>query len=152
MADQVVEAQLKKLVDAWRGILKRAEEEKRAFNVIANQCHSFYNPKGGVGFMWEEKFKKANLGPNITNPKFHVTIAKAFEYVAIIGPMLYWQYPFRKVASYKPIEIDPMLLAGEDPETQQFVQYLAQEQSVADGKSKVRNELYQTLLNYMQVE
>lgn len=152
MADQVVEAQLKKLVDAWRGILLRAEEEKRAFNVIANQCHSFYNPKGGVGFMWEEKFKKANLGPNITNPKFHVTIAKAFEYVAIIGPMLYWQYPFRKVASYKPIEIDPMLLAGEDPQKQQLVQYLAEQQAVSDGKSKIRNELYQTLLNYMQVE
>ena len=151
MADQVIGMQLKQLNSAWIGILNRAADDKKAFNVIAQQCSAFYSPKKGVGFMWQDDFKKKYMGPNVTNPTFQVTIAKAFEYVAIIGPLLYWQYPYRNVSSNKSLEIDPQLF-GNDPMKAQFAQQLAQMQMLEDAKSEVRNQMYSKVLNYIQRE
>ena len=147
-----VEAQLKSLVDGWIGILDRAKEEKRAFNTIAEQCVKFAGGKSNAGFMWKAAYKDKHLGKGIASPKFEVTLAKGFEYLSIFGPLLYWSYPFRKVASNRELQIDHAVLAGNDPERQMYYEQLAGEQNQEDDRNDIRNKLYETVLNYCQKE
>ena len=147
-----VEAQLKSLVDGWIGILDRAKEEKRAFNTVADQCVKFAGGKSNSGFMWKAAYKDKFLGKGIASPKFEVTLMKGFEYLSIFGPLLYWSYPFRKVASNREIQIDHTALAGNDPQRQMFYEQLAGQQNQEDDRNDIRNKLYETVLNYCQRE
>lgn len=147
-----VEAQLKSLVDGWIGILDRAKEEKRAFNTVADQCVKFAGGKSNSGFMWKAAYKDKFLGKGISSPKFEVTLMKGFEYLSIFGPLLYWSYPHRKVASNREIQIDHTVLAGNDPQRQMYYEQLAGQQQQDDAHNDIRNKLYETVLNYCQRE
>lgn len=137
------------LVDQWLGRLELAREAKSAFSAIAEACNAFY--RESAKFMWEDKFRKKFLG-DIQRPKFEVTINAAFEFVAIFGPYLFWEYPSRTVKPYEPLKIDMQLFGGDDPGAQQFVEAIIQEQDANHRIARQRSAVMERYLNYSQRE
>ena len=128
MALSSVQLQMKALVKAWLSQVKRADAEKRAFNAVADQCKSFAGGKSSSNFMWKPQYKEKYIGKGIKSPKFEVSILKGFEYLSIVGPLLYWEYPDRRVSTTEQLNIDMSLLMGQDPKAQEYGQFLSQQQ------------------------
>jgi hypothetical protein len=112
---------LRPIVAGWLGKLAAANKAKEEFRDTADQCMQFFS--GAVGWCWEDKFRRKFLGANIA-PKFRVSINKAFELVALFGPMLYNQNPERCVRPFKRIEYGPEVFG--DPNDQMVQQQFQQ--------------------------
>ncbi len=140
MRDHEWESQfLLPIVSGWRGKLRAAKDSKGWFNDVANQCQQFFS--GKTGFMWNEKFRKTYMSGSLA-PKFKITIHKAFELVALIGPVLYWRYPHRQVRSFKPVEIPPEMFGNiQDPNVQQMYQQAMMMQQQEQSVNDTRNQL-----------
>ena len=141
---------LRPIVDGWLAKLAHARDAKKAFTSVAKQCESFFS--ADMGFMWKDEYKQKFLSGNLQS-KFHLTIAKAFELVAIFGPVLFWKYPNRIIKNYEPIELVPEVFGDvNDPQVQQMFQMAMQEQQQDQSIGKVRNSLMEKYLNYSQRE
>lgn len=137
---------LRPVVTGWLGKIELAQRHKKVFNEIAEQCTSFFS--GATGFMWEPAFRQKFLKGNVS-PRFKITIAKAFELVALYGPTLYWENPQRSVKPHKPIDLSPDLFGPlGDPMTDQIFQQQQQQQQFEFGRSRVRSQLVERYLNY----
>jgi len=148
-----IELQMKKLVTSWLAQIKRADAEKRGFNEIAYQCKAFAGGKSSSSFMWKSAYKDKYIGKGIKGPKFEVGLLKGHEYLTIMGPLLYWTYPNRRVQTTRTKNINPQyLIGGEDPREQEYIQSLQQAQSAENDKSAIRCQLYEDVLNYLQRE
>jgi len=136
--------------DYWISAIQKAEEAKKPFTEVGAMCNQFFS--GSVGFMWDEKFKAKYL-KNIQAPRFRVTIAKAFELVAIFGPSLFWRYPGRTI---KPREmfVPDITLFGDpnDEGVQAQYQQIMAEAQVEQASSDARNKVMELYLNYAQRE
>ncbi len=129
---------LKQLTDAWLGKIRRAEEAKAPFQEIADECNMFFS--AATGFLWDPKYAQKfwNQKDGPVNPRFKLTIAKAYELVALFGPVLYWRNPIRTAKPREPMEIEPdvqLKLLGIDPQqyyqAQQVLQQWQQQQQQA---------------------
>jgi hypothetical protein len=100
------EGALRPLVTGWLGKIALARQHKKGFDDIASQCMSFFS--AATGFMWDPKFQKKYLN-RTTSPRFRMTMAKAFELVALFGPILYWRNPKRTVKPRKQFPLSPEL-------------------------------------------
>lgn len=140
------------IVTLWKGLLERARESKKRFNAVSDQVMSFYS--GGHGAMWSSDYMARFMGgaPAITAPRFKVTMNLAFEQVAVLGPLLFWEMADRKVTPHRSVQLDPTVLAGNNPEMQQYVEQLAQEQAMDDARNDMRAKLLEHILNYFQRE
>lgn len=154
------------LCEAWLGRIQKAKEAKQEFSDIAEQCYGFYSKTSG--FMWQPKFKGKFLS-KVDAPKFTVTLQKAFEFVSLYGPMLFWKYPNFHVVTEEPVELTEQLLSdsglvlrlagldsryealGEEFIGQVKESILAERQSEI-ARSEARNSLMQKYLNYAQRE
>lgn len=147
-----VSSGLTQVVEAWRGLIKiSAENEKRKkFMQTAKMCTYFY--AGAMGFMWDETFRKNFLG-GMPSPEFKLTIAKAFEMVAIMVPNLLWDYPGRISKPVKRVEI-PIEVFGDpnDPNVQGIYQEYSAHQKQNKAMDDVACKLMDTYLNYSQRE
>lgn len=138
------------LSQCWLRKIKKAEEAKKGFSEIAEMCRQFFS--GSVGFMWEDRFRSRYL-KNVTPPRFRVTIAKAFELVAVFGPSLFWRYPGRVIKSRGVFQPDPSIFGDpEDPAVQQMVMEFQQEMARETSERSTRDKLMETYLNYSQRE
>lgn len=137
-----------KLVDEWLTRIEHARKSKEAFNAVGDACYSFY--ARSAKFMWEDKFRKKYIG-NINTPKFEVTINAAFEFVAIFGPYLMWDYPHRSVRPYEPLQLDPELFAGPEGPSP-FFQNIVAQQEQQTRIARMRCALMEHYLNYSQRE
>ena len=113
---------LKPVVSAWTERIKKAIEAKAPWQNVADQCMAFYSAKNG--FLFEKEFRTKYL--NLTNenmlPKHRLTFNKAFELVAIFGPLLYWDNPNRTVKPRKSLKIDPAFFGITPQQMQQYQQ------------------------------
>lgn len=134
------------LVDTWLQRLEaaRKSEAYKSFRAVSETCYSFY--KNSARFMWEDDFRKKFIG-TIERPKFEITINKAFEYVAIFGPYLFWDYPHRQVKARELLQFAPEAF-GDTLLHEQF----AQQKALQQGQRAARATLMQTYLNYSQRE
>ena len=121
MADQPLDSVLRPIVTGWLGKIEQARKHKKPFDDIAEQCTAFFS--AATGFMWEPKYRQKFLNTN-TSPRFRMTMAKAFELVALFGPILYWRNPKRTVKSRKQIPINPDIFG---PDNMRELQQLHQE-------------------------
>lgn len=138
------------MVEAWRERAEIARRKRQFWDDICDQCRYFY--QGAVGFMWDESFRRKYLG-NIPVPKFKLTIAKAFEFIAVIGPTLYWRNPERNVVTTKKFEMKPEYLGDpNDQNIQQMFQQMQQQEMQNDLPFKIANELMKYPLNYYPFE
>lgn len=146
------ECYTKPIVEAWEGLIRRAKEAKKIFNERGAQIESFYS--GGAGAMWEPKYLDRFMGggAGIQTPKFKITLNVAFEHVAILGPLLFWEISNRKVTPHRSIQIDPEAMAGGDEEFLQYFDELAQQQAAEDARNEMRARVLEHMLNYFQRE
>jgi hypothetical protein len=84
------------IISQWYARFTSAEKSKERFTVMAKLCRQFLGSSAKA--MWEDSFRR-EFYPAIAQPQFMVSLNKAFELVAIIGPSLYWQNPSREVRS-----------------------------------------------------
>lgn len=132
------------LVTQWESRISAAQKEKMGFAAVARQCDKFF--RGDTRFMWENEFRDEFM-PGLQAPGIQITLAKAFELVAIFGPTLFWQYPTRLVSSQKGVEPEAIReLFGEAFDD------LLQSDEQRHKTAKVRNSLFQMYLNWSQAQ
>lgn len=119
---------LEKLCAVWRGKLELAVKAKESFNDVRDQCMTFVC--GGANQFWADEFQQRFLGTKIPT-KFRILCNKAFEAIAVFGPLLYSQNPVRDASPPNPVEIDPEVFGDpNDPIVQQYhAQFMMQQRS-----------------------
>jgi hypothetical protein len=139
---------LQPLVASWLGKIQEAQRTKKAFDDTAKQCMEFFS--GSCGFMWQSEYMAKYIGGQIS-PRFRITIAKAFELVALFGPTLYWRNPHRVVKPRERLTLDPALFGGLDPTG--WIFYQSQQQSQIEAvNDKAAAALLEMYLNYTPLE
>jgi hypothetical protein len=136
---------LNPLVASWLGKVQEAKRNKSRFSDTADQCMGFF--AGSCGFMWQTDFLKKYIGEMVA-PRFKITIAKAFELVALYGPTLYWRNPTRLVKPRKKLELDPAVFGGLDPTGFMLYQQLQQEEHQQGAVDDAVSQLIEMYLNY----
>ena len=152
---------LNPLTKAWGSKFKRAREAKKEFQDVADQCRTFF--KGSSDF-WESNSKGGcytKFMDQSMRPSVRMTMSKAFELVALFGPMLYHTNPQRSVQPRRGLDASPELMPplppGMPPEQMQQMQMQQMQQLEQQIASKrridtTRAELIETVLNYMPTE
>jgi len=136
------------LTNIWVERIKAARQSKTRFNLVAKTCNDFYESQRG--FMWNDK---QYFNGELPSPKFAICIAKAFEFVSIIGPHLFWNYADRKVFSQKEMELVPELFGDpQDPEAQQLAQQVMLDEAKKKAISDFANDMMGVYLNWSQRE
>lgn len=139
------------LVDQWLERIEHARkcEDREAFDAVAEVCYSFY--KKSAKFMWEDSFRKKFIG-SISTPRFETTINAAFEFVAIFGPYLFWDYPNRQAKAYEPLTIDPEMFGADDEQGAMWLAGIQQKQEFQHRRARQTAALLERYLNYSQRE
>lgn len=134
---------LRPLVAKWLELLKAAETSKRPFQDVADQLMGFYAAK--TGFLFEKAFREKYLGLTNENsiPRHRFTFNKSFEFVAIFGPMLYWDNPARTVKPRRRLEITPEQFGITPPMQQQWQQFQQQTQQYQEAVTQYQQMMQQ---------
>ena len=148
MIDFASSTELQPLTSAWLAKIQEGIRTRQAFNDVAEQCMGFY--RGACGFMWDAPFMKKYVG-TIMAPTFKITIAKAFELVALFGPTLYWRNPQRVVKPRHCLQMSPEMFAGIDQTGALFQQFQMQ-QAMEQGIDKAVSAVQELYLNYTPTE
>lgn len=137
---------VKRLGSVWSQKIKAGNQARaKTFDKVADQIRMFlYAPQG---FMWDEKYKERFKLAIKDTPKFPVTINKAFELIAIVGPYIYWQYADRKIEPTTPPEIIAEAFADMDPA---YVEELQARQGQQYAKTSMAARLMERWLNWTQ--
>lgn len=140
------------MVDQWSSVLEAARKSREPFMTMAHACRGFY--ARDCGFMWQPSFRDKFL-KGVKSPKFEVTINKAFELVAIYGPYLLWDNPYRKCQTYEPFQVEEEFLQFEADGSEEYAAALQQvmfEQQRHTQVAEIRAQLQQRYLNYSSRE
>jgi hypothetical protein len=135
---------LRPLTHAWMAKLELSKKSRDPWKQIADECMMFYSQSARA--MWDPSYSK-KFWRGVSLPKFRVTINKAFEMVAIMGPNLFWEVPHRTVESKRSIQI-PMELFGQDEQGQMMAQQLQMMQMQFESQDKTIAYLMDRWLNY----
>ena len=117
---------------------------RKKWKEVSDECLMFYARSAAA--MWDPDYGK-KFWRNIKAPKFRITINKAYEYVAIFGPNLIWDIPYRTVKPKKQLAIPQDLFP--DPQLYQLFQQQHQQEHSTD---LIRANLLQQWLNYTPQE
>lgn len=132
------------IVSQWFARFNSAEKTKERFSVMAKLCRQFLGSSAKA--MWEDSFRR-EFYPGIAQPQFMVSLNKAFELVAIIGPSLYWQNPSREVKSAAvPDQTAMAQLFGISE--QDMLQQIQQQQQQDTQTKEIRNGLATLVMQY----
>lgn len=141
---------LSKICTAWIGKINKALKHKEPWQEIANECESFFS--AATGFLWDPKYKNKfwNEDNGAVQPKFKLTIARAFELVALFGPTLYWRNPNRVAEVRSFPDLDPMAFGDiqNDPQVQQVFQSSQMEYQQETSARRCRADLMGRYLNW----
>ena len=123
------------IVNKWRELVRVAKEHKqKVFGAAAQEIMSFYEgPRDGT---WYELMTGGFGGDSDTPaPTFTVSVNKAFEYVQIFGPALYYEHPVRTVKPRMPVDVPPEFLAMAGMDQATYMSVMSQEQArvMTDG-------------------
>jgi hypothetical protein len=145
-------------MDAWGTKIRKAREDKDPWQMVADECEAFFSACDN--YLWQQKNRQKFWGTKnkaACSPQFELTIAKAFELVAIFGPVLYWKNPIRTAEPRKPHELNPdviLRMMGVDPH-----QFASMQQQVAQSQQQAQEqgqqlpmELMQAAMHVQQVE
>lgn len=134
----------------WTQKIQAGVRARSTFDKVADQIRMFlYAPQG---FIWDQGYRQKFKLPIEDKPKFPVTINKAFEAIAIIGPYIYWRYATRKVQATKPLQIDPAAFGDleNNPELAARYQQFQAEQQQQAARTDTIAQLMEGWLNYTQ--
>lgn len=147
--DYAYEFITKPISETWAGLIRRAKEAKQDFNDRGAQVEQFYS--GAPGFMWGSDYRDKFMGGGSTfrAPKFRITFNKAFEYVSVMGPLLFWRMAYRKVKPYQAMQFNPAVLSNGAPELDQFMQLVLDKQMSTDARNQLRAQVQERVLNHL---
>ncbi len=137
---------LQPYVQGWMGKIAQARIAKQLFTDVGKECHTFFT--GSNSAFWDPTFIKKYVKGGM-DPRIKMTMAKAFEFVALMGPSLYWQNPHREVRPRRMFEIseeDIQFLP--DPMLQQMVAQVLQAQQQGRALDEIVSWIVETYLNY----
>ncbi len=136
---------LRPLCAAWKAKIDLALQHRKPWKDVADDCELFFS--GAAGFMWEDAYRhKMGLGDYA--PTFKMTIAKAFELVALFGPSLYWRNPIRTVKPRKFIYAPDSALALLGVQDEQMYQQVMMQREVTSTRTGLTADLIGGWLNY----
>ena len=115
IVEDKISSALRQISKAWLSKIELAKQAKTHFNNVAKQCTDFH--QASAGFMWNSDYRSRFLKGRV-NPTFTLTLQKAFEFVAIFGPTLYWRNPQRVITPRRPLELSPEFFEGLIPPVQ----------------------------------
>lgn len=146
---------MRPLVTTWLEKVNQAKSAPKAksFRETAEQCMAFF--AGSCGFLWEDKYRKKFMGGRIA-PKFRLSLNKAFEIVALFGPILYHRNPVRRVQPHSRIDWEESMVAeavgipGEQWVAMQ--EAMEQAQQIAEAGQPLPPELQQQAMFFQQVQ
>ncbi len=134
------------LVTGWLEKIQLAKVHREQFDAVGDQCMTFFGKKGSQ--FWGKKFQQEFMGTDL-NPRFQLSIQKAFEVVAIYGPSLFHRNPVRAVRPHKRIEFGPEMFGDpNDPNVQQMHQQLVSQDRMEAARNKTACELMEQYLSY----
>lgn len=139
----------KPIVETWAGLIRRAKDAKREFEDRGAQIEQFYS--GKPGFMSSGDYQNKFMGgSNKTSKlKFQLEFNKAFEYVAVMGPLLFWRMADRKVRPFQALSFDQSALSSGDPLKDQFLTSLVDQQMSTDARNRLRSQVQERVLNHL---
>lgn len=136
------------LTTIWLERIKAAKRAKERFDAIGKTCNDFYESQ--AGFMWKQK---QYFNGELPSPKFAFTIAKAFEFVSIFGPHLYWQYASRKVFSQRKLKLTPEIFGDpNDPQVQELAGQVMMQEAQEEALTNFGNQMMSSVLDWTQRE
>lgn len=137
---------LRPICKGWANKIEAAKRKKEDWQKIADECMRFFC--AASGWMWKPEYSK-DIFPEGYAPTFRLTIAKAFELVALFGPNLYWRNPVRTVKPKKKLEVPIEALGNPvDPLIQQTYQAIQASASQESANSELVSQLTSLWLNY----
>jgi hypothetical protein len=151
-AEAEIDPVLRSVCYQWTQKIRQAANFKReTFGRYAEECANFYNgPRswdelmmGGMDF----GIDGTGVDSNYPEPDFKVNVNKAFEFVTIFGPALYYENPVRTVKPRMPVQIPWDFFP--DPMTWQM---LMQEEQIRVRTDGLRSVLLETYLNWTPLE
>lgn len=143
------------IAKAWIGCIDQAAEARKWWEKTADMCRAFYSED--CGFLFQDKFQKQYLQVKNTKdmmrPARSVTVNKAFEYVSLYGPSLFWDYPNIQINSPALIELYPEIMGDvQDPMVMEQFQQMVQMDQAEQNRNKTRNDVMSKWLNFTQRE
>jgi hypothetical protein len=140
-----VEELLRPICTAWKSKIDAAIQHRKDWVAVADQCELFY--AASSGFMWDTKHR-SRLGLPDYAPNFKMTIAKAFELVALFGPSLYWRNPIRTLKKRSRIMLTPENVQFLNPVEQMQAPMIAQMGMQEEQAIEQTRQLVSAWLNY----
>ncbi len=141
---------LRPICTAWQNKIQAALKHRQPWFRVARECEMFFS--AAAGFMWDEKYRKEFNSFGGYAPRFKLTIAKAFELVALFGPSLYYRNPIRTVKPKPRIQITPDMFAFLPPMDQMGMESLMQAQEMEAAQLRGITQLIGQWLNYTPSE
>lgn len=126
MRDDGADTKLEPIVNGWLAVVQKAIEAKKDFQEDADECLNFFSKN--TEWLWDEKNPRKFWTGEVA-PKFKMTVNKAFELVALFGPMLYHDNPVRTVTPREAMQF-PAEAFGFPPEFLQYQMQLEQFQQM----------------------
>jgi hypothetical protein len=123
------------------------DHKKQVFQATANECMQFFNgPRSWSELMGNNFLSVGGLTAEsgFPDPDFKVVVNKAFEFVTIFGPTLYYENPKRLARPRMPVVVPPEFFP--DPNLYMAVMQQEDQRVRADG---LRGVLMETLLDYL---
>jgi hypothetical protein len=145
---------LRPLTAAWQGKIRLAQQKKNhaedSFGKVAEQCMGFFS--GATDFMWRPEYMRRFMG-GMDAPVFRITLARAFELVALFGPWLYFQNPIRTVKPHDRAELEPDLFGDpNDPQVQAAYQQMTAQDRQEQARIRLACKLNESYLSYTPQE
>jgi hypothetical protein len=156
---------LRPLTQGWISKITLANKARKEWLEVSEECTKFYSAR--TGFMWDSAYKHKFWEGKAQSlrPTFQMTLAKAFEAVALFGPMMYNRNPIRTVNPRTMLKLPPELFMPQFPnppmnmqeqfmqqqqmqQAQMQFQMMEQQQMMRDSQDKIRASMMEGWLNY----
>ena len=142
---------MRPIVTKWEEKIALALKHRgERFDPVAQQGMAFFG--GSMGWMWDDKYRAKFLGANI-NPRFKITLNKAFELVAVFGPVLYSRNPVRTCRPYSQMELGPdKIAASMGIDWQQVQEMQAQLQQAMESGQQIPPEVMPQVQQMQEIQ
>ena len=123
------------MVTGWLAKIEASRRSRKKWEEVSSECLMFYSKSAAA--MWDAGYSK-KFWKGVQEPRFRVTINKAFELIAIFGPNLLWEVPHRTVEPKKPLEIPPEVFGDlNNPQIQQVHQQVMAQHQFQHGQDRL---------------
>lgn len=145
----------KSIIDIWMSKINLATSKKaECFQKWADESMRFFD--GAHDWMWQDmqpKIPTIGDSDNQWMPMFRMTYNRMFEAVALLGPALYFRNPNVTCTPHQFPDIDPMALGGGfgNMDVDMQLQQMMMEQQYMAANRKSMSEMYESILNWLQV-